>query len=149
MRTIDLSPLYRTFIGADRMASQLDSLDVADSGGFPPYDIEVVKDNQYRISLAVAGFSPGELSIEQENNRLRVSGVKAVSSSDAHYLYQGIARRNFERRFQLADHVEVQSADYRDGLLHIDLVREIPEAMKPRKIAIGSNNSNQSDLIEG
>ncbi len=138
MRTIDLSPLYRTFIGVDRMASLLDSLETTEQGGFPPYDIEVIRENQYRISLAVAGFQREELTIEQENNQLRVSGVKQVSSKDTNYLYQGIARRNFERRFQLADHVEVRSADYRDGLLHIDLVREIPEAMKPRKITIGT-----------
>ena len=149
MRNIDLSPLYRSFIGVDRMASLLDSLEVAESGGFPPYDIEVVRENQYRISLAIAGFSRDELSIEQEDNQLRVSGIKQVSSSDANYLYQGIARRNFERRFQLADHVHVQSADYRDGLLHIDLTREVPEAMKPRKIAIGNAASGQGDVIEG
>lgn len=143
MRNIDLTPLYRSFIGADHMASLLDSLEVAESGGFPPYDIQVIKENQYRITLAVAGFSRGELSIEQESNQLRVSGVKEVSSSDANYLHQGIAKRNFERRFQLADHVEVRSAEYRDGLLHIELAREIPEAMKPRKIQIGQNASTK------
>lgn len=126
------------------MANLLDSLEVAETGGFPPYDIEVIKANQYRITLAVAGFSREELSIEQESNQLRVSGVKEVSSSDANYLHQGIAKRNFERRFQLADHVEVRSADYCNGLLHIDLAREIPEAMKPRKIEIGRDASGET-----
>ena len=158
MRNIDLTPLYRSFIGADHMANLLDSLEVAESGGFPPYDIEVIKENQYRITLAVAGFSRNEISIEQESNQLRVSGVKEVSSSDANYLHQGIAKRNFERRFQHADHVEVRSADYRDGLLHINLAREIPEAMKPRKIEIGQEASGESlsraseketELLEG
>lgn len=149
MRNIDLTPLYRSFIGADQMASLLDSLEVSESGGFPPYDIEVIKANQYRITLAVAGFSREELSIEQESNQLRVSGVKEVSSSDANYLHQGIAKRNFERRFQLAEHVEVRSADYSNGLLHIDLTREIPEAMKPRKISIGQEVSGEkTELLE-
>lgn len=145
MRSIDLSPLYRSFIGVDRMANMLDSLESADTGSFPPYDIEVVGEHKYRITLAVAGFARDELTIEQAENRLTVSGVRAMSSKDTSYLYQGIARRNFERRFQLADHVKVVRADYHDGLLHIDLVREVPEAMKPRQISIGEGDQAYLD----
>lgn len=146
MRTIDLSPLYRNLIGADRMASLLESLEQTDTAGYPPYDIEAVGDNQYRITLAIAGFSESEIEIQQENNRVIVSGVKAQASSDSKYLHQGIAKRNFERRFQLADHVRAVGASYNNGLLHIDLVREIPEEMKPRTIPIGTAAlGNQSD----
>lgn len=139
MRTLDLTPLYRSVIGADRMASMLNSIDATDTkNSFPPYNIEVVDENRYKISLALAGYRLSDLEIEQENNLLRIVGQKGEESVEANYLYQGIAKRNFERRFQLADHVEVTSARFEDGLLHIDLVREIPEAMKPKKIAIQS-----------
>lgn len=143
MRTLDLSPLYRSVIGADRMARMLDSVDYTDNNSFPPYNIEVVDENRYRITLALAGFTLDDLEIEQENNLLKVSGQKGDEKVEAKYLYQGIAKRNFERRFQLADHVEVTGARFENGLLHIDLVREIPEAMKPKKIAIQS-----SEVIE-
>lgn len=137
MRTLDLSPLYRSVIGFDRMARMLDSADQADSG-YPPYDIEAISENEYRITVAIAGFKRDELVISQENNQLKVSGKKAViPEADAkQYLHQGIARRNFERRFQLADHVEVTGAEYADGLLQVNLIREIPETMKPRTIQI-------------
>ena len=144
MRTLDLTPLYRSVIGADRMARMLDGIDTNEtSNSFPPYNIEVVDENRYRITLALAGFRLSDLEIEQENNLLKVSGQKGDEKVENKYLYQGIAKRNFERRFQLADHVEVTAAHFEDGLLHIDLLREIPEAMKPRKIAIQS-----SDVIE-
>ena len=144
MRTLDLTPLYRSVIGADRMARMLDGIDTNEtSNSFPPYNIEVVDENRYRITLALAGFRLSDLEIEQENNLLKVSGQKGDEKLENKYLYQGIAKRNFERRFQLADHVEVTAAHFEDGLLHIDLLREIPEAMKPRKIAIQS-----SDVIE-
>ena len=144
MRTLDLTPLYRSVIGADRMARMLDGVDFADNNNsFPPYNIEVVDENQYRITLALAGFTLDDLEIEQENNVLKISGKKGDEKVEAKYLYQGIAKRNFERRFQLSDHVEVTSARFEHGLLHVELIREIPEAMKPRKIAIQSN-----DVIE-
>ena len=144
MRTLDLTPLYRSVIGADQMARMLDKIDSSESANsFPPYNIEVVDENRYRITLALAGFKLSDLEIEQENNLLKVVGQKGSDKVEIKYLYQGIAKRNFERRFQLADHVEVTGAHFEDGLLHIDLVREIPEAMKPRKIAIQT-----TDVIE-
>ena len=143
MRTLDFSPLYRTVIGADRMARMLDAVDKESNTGYPPYNVEVVDDNQYRITLALAGFTLEDLSIEQENNVLSLTGGQSKSHQDAKYLHQGIATRDFERKFQLADHVEVTTAKFENGLLHIDLVREIPEAMKPRTIAI-----NSPDVIE-
>lgn len=145
MRTIDLSPLYRSYIGVDRVANMLDSLDKTDSATFPPYDIEVVGENRYRISMALAGFKQDEIRIEQAENCLTVTGVREISSTDSTFLHQGIAKRNFERRFQLAEHVEVVSANYQDGLLHIDLVREIPETKKPRQIAIGNQSPELID----
>jgi len=143
MRTLDLTPLYRSVIGADRMARMIDGVDFTDNNSYPPYNIEVVDENRYRITLALAGFTLDDMEIEQENNLLKVSGQKGDEVEDNRYLYRGIAKRNFERRFQLADHVEVTGANFEHGLLHVELVREIPEAMKPRKIAIQSN-----DVIE-
>lgn len=140
MRSLDLTPLYRSVIGADRMARMLDGVDFTDNNSYPPYNIEVVDENRYRITLALAGFTLDDLEIEQENNLLKVSGQKGDDRVETKYLYQGIAKRNFERRFQLADHVEVTGANFEHGLLHIDLVREIPEAMKPKKIAIQSSD---------
>ena len=146
MRTLDLTPLYRSVIGADRMARMLDGVDLTDTNGsFPPYNIEVVDENRYRITLALAGFRLSDLDIEQTNNLLKVSGGKGDEKVETKYLYQGIAKRNFERRFQLADHVEVTGAYFEDGLLHIELLREIPEAMKPRKIAIKSTEVLESN----
>lgn len=141
MRTLDLTPLYRSVIGADQMARFFDKVDATDNtNSFPPYNVEVVDENRYRITLALAGFKLSDLEIEQENNLLKVAGQKGEEKVEAKYLYQGIAKRNFERRFQLADHVEVTGARFEDGLLHIELVREIPEAMKPKKIAIQSQD---------
>lgn len=138
MRNTDFSPLYRTAIGFDRMASILDNLSRSDQqqGGYPPYNIELIDENEYRITMAIAGFSPAELNIESEQNTLTITGSKSTEANDRKFLHQGIAARNFERRFQLADHVKVQSANLENGILDVKLVREIPEAMKPRTIAI-------------
>jgi molecular chaperone IbpA len=138
MTTIDLSPLYRSSIGFDRMASLLDSALRSEktTGGYPPYDIEVRGDNQYAITLAVAGFEQSELDIQVEKGVLTVRGKKDEDKSARNYLYQGIANRAFERKFNLADHVEVSDADLNNGLLTVSLVKEIPEAMKPKSIAI-------------
>ena len=138
MTTIDLSPLYRSSIGFDRMASLLDSALRSEktTGGYPPYDIEVRGDNQYAITLAVAGFEQSELDIQVEKGVLTVRGKKDEDKSVRNYLYQGIANRAFERKFNLADHVEVSDADLSNGLLTVSLVKEIPEAMKPKSIAI-------------
>lgn len=136
MTRLDLSPLFRSSVGFDHLASLLDATSRVEQPAFPPYNIERVAENDYRITMAVAGFDQSELTIESEHNTLKVSGVKNDASSDKEYLYRGIAGRNFERKFQLADHVKVTNASMENGLLHIDLQREIPEAMKPRKIAI-------------
>lgn len=137
MRTsIDLSPLYQTAIGFDRMASLLDSLGRDNRPSYPPYNIELVEENHYRITMAVAGFTDDELEINTEQNTLTISGRQQDSDETGNYLYRGIAARNFERRFELAEHVRVESARLENGLLHVELRREVPEAMKPRRIAI-------------
>lgn len=145
MNSIDLTPLYRSTIGFDRMASLLDSAMRGEqtSGGYPPYNIEVTGENQYGITLAVAGFEEDELNIQIENGVLSVRGKKAESEEDKQrrFLHQGIAYRTFERKFNLADHVEVRGAELKNGLLTIQLVKEIPEAMKPRSIAINGKES--------
>ena len=138
MSRFDFSPLYRSAIGFDRLASLMEN---AASGtgnnGYPPYNIELLSENQYRISMAVAGVGRNELEITSHENTLMVKGHKEQEQNPRNYLYQGIAERGFERRFQLADHIRVVGADLENGLLHIDLVREVPEAAKPRTIAIG------------
>ena len=137
MRNFDLSPLYRSAIGFDRLANMLDAASRNEQQpSYPPYNIELTGENAYRISMAVAGFSQDELEILSESGNLVIRGKKAEEQVERQYLYQGIAARNFERRFQLADHVRVESATIADGLLHVDLVREIPEAMNPRRIEI-------------
>jgi len=145
MNTFDLSPLYRTAIGFDRLADMLSNAQRVDSNGYPPYNIESLGEDRYRITMAVAGFSRDELDIVSEQNTLTVSGSKSESgddeSSEGEFLYRGIANRSFERRFQLADHVKVAGADLENGLLHIELKRELPERMKPRKIEIGGGES--------
>lgn len=137
MNTIDLTPLYRSSVGFDRLAALLDSSLRAESAapGYPPYNIEVLEQDHYAITIAVAGFEKDELDIKVENGVLKVHGKK-TESDQRKYLHQGIAYRAFERKFNLADHVEVHGADLQNGLLTINLVREIPEAMKPRTIAI-------------
>lgn len=149
MRTLtkDFSPLYRSFIGAEHLASLMDKANKAEKQpAYPPYNIISIAEDKYRITMAVAGFVESELDIESKENSLIVTGTRAAKEDDSSvtYLYQGIAERNFERKFQLADHVKVISAHMENGLLHIDLLREIPEALKPRKIAI-----NGKSLLEG
>ncbi len=135
MRSIDFSPLYRSAIGFDRLATLIESAASNGNAGYPPYNIEQLGDSDYRISMAVAGFTQEELELSFQENLLTVKGNKQADTG-RNYLYQGIAERGFERRFQLADYVRVKGADLKNGLLHIDLVREVPEAMKPRKIEI-------------
>ena len=139
MRHFDLSPLYRSTVGFDRLATILDQVMSADmtQNGYPPYNIEKTGEDAYRITLAVAGFSEDELSVEAREGQLVVTGRKAEAEDKGNVLYRGIATRAFERRFQLADHVRAVEAKTENGLLHIDLVREVPEALKPRKIEIG------------
>ena len=139
MRHVDFSPLYRSTVGFDRLFTMLDSLGAPDNGQtYPPYNIERTGTDAYRITMAVAGFGEDELSIEAKRNALTVKGekVEEEKAEGSEYLHRGIASRAFERRFQLADHVEVAGAALKNGLLHIDLKREIPEEMKPRKISI-------------
>ena len=149
MRTFDLSPLYRSTVGFDRLFSMLDQASGFEAGAspYPPYNIERTGENDYRVTLAVAGFSEAELSIESKENTLTVKGEKVAKTDEkqAEVLYQGIAARAFERVFRLADHVEVKAAALENGLLHIDLVREIPEAMKPRTIRIAGGTSKVLD----
>jgi len=142
MRNFDFTPLYRSAIGFDRMANLLDSISRSEQSqpGYPPYNIELVGEDQYRITMAVAGFNQAELKIEVNQNNLTISADKQADDSSRTYLHQGIAARSFERRFQLADHVQVRSAVFENGLLHIELVREIPEAMKPRTIPIDTGS---------
>ena len=141
MRTdFDLSGFRRSTIGFDRLFDLLESSAAAQaSDGYPPFDLEHDGEDRYRITLAVAGFKPDEIDITAKQNLLIVSGRKSEDQDNAAYLHRGIARRSFERRFELADFVQVKGADMKEGLLTIDLVREIPEAMRPRKIEIGGN----------
>lgn len=150
MRTSkDFSPLYRSFIGVDHLASLIDQASSAEKQStYPPYNIELLAEDQYRITMAVAGFSEQDIDIESKNNSLIIVGTKAgktnTESSEnkiqRKFLHQGIAERNFERKFQLGEHVKVIGAFMENGLLHVDLKREIPEAMKPRKIAINGKS---------
>jgi len=146
MRTAqDFSPLYRSFIGFDHLANLIDKASRTEKqSSYPPYNIESLTEDQYRITMAVAGFAEEELDIESKQNTLVVSGTKGSSkekATEGKFLYQGIADRNFERKFQLGDHVKVVGAFIEHGLLHIDLEREIPEALKPRKIAINGKST--------
>ena len=143
MRHFDLSPLYRSTVGFDRLAQLLDSVGGGDfDAPYPPYNIERLGENDYRITMAVAGFTPDELKVDVKESTLLVRGEKKPEAADAEtqrrYLHRGIAARSFERRFQLADHVEVKAADLKDGLLHVDLVRNLPERMRPRSVPIGA-----------
>jgi len=140
MRNYDFSPLYRSFVGFDRMANLIDAASQQASAGtsYPPYNVAQLSENAYRIELAVAGFAEEELELESHENVLTIAGSKAeaADNDEAEYLHRGIAERGFERRFQLADHVRVEGAELKNGLLVISLKRELPEALKPRKIAI-------------
>ena len=150
MRTFDLTPLYRSTVGFDRMFTLLDQLGGVEGSvpSYPPYNIARTDENAYRISVAAAGFTDADLSIEAKENRLTIRGEKQTDDQEqtGELLYRGIAARTFERSYQLADHVDVKGASLENGLLHVDLVREIPEAMKPRKIVIGGGpKSKQID----
>jgi len=147
MRTIDFSPLYRSVVGFDRLADMLDAASIETAGGYPPYNIERTGENAYRIEMAVAGFKPKDLTIEIKENLLTVQGRKTDGEEAKRYLHRGLAERNFERRFQLADYVVVTSAELADGLLSLSLKRELPEALKPRRIEISTGQT--AELIEG
>jgi molecular chaperone IbpA len=151
MRTFDLTPFYRSTVGFDRLFSLLDQASGEGAApGYPPYNIERTGENAYRISVAVSGFSQGELSIVAKENTLTIKGEKSANEngSKAEVLYRGIAARAFERAFQLADYVTVKNASLENGLLHVDLVREIPEAKKPRSIPITTTAAAQPQVIE-
>ena len=152
MRTIDFTPLYRSAVGFDRLARQLESAArTSQENGWPPYNIETTGENEYRIEIAVAGFKPDELTIEAKENQLTVTGRKTANddaSASRTYLHRGLAERDFERRFQLADYVVVSGASLDNGLLAISLKRELPEALKPRRIEIATSTSSAA-LIEG
>ncbi|MCA6226749.1 Hsp20 family protein [Phenylobacterium sp.] len=146
MRTIDFSPLYRSVVGFDRQAQLLETASVDQATGYPPYNIERTDENAYRIEIAVAGFRADELNIEVKENLLTVQGRKAANDAERRFLHRGLAERDFERRFQLADYVIVADARLADGLLSIALRRELPEALKPRRIEIATASA---PLIEG
>ncbi|MCW9044012.1 MAG: Hsp20 family protein [Pseudopelagicola sp.] len=150
MRHFDFAPLYRSSVGFDQLASLMDRALSTDAGqpSYPPYNIEKTAEDSYRISIAVAGFSADDLGIEVKENALVVTARKAEEDTDTTYLHRGIATRAFERRFHLADHVQVIGASHADGMLHIDLEREIPEALKPRRIAIANGEKVQKDVVE-
>lgn len=149
MRTFDLAPLYRSTVGFDRLFSMLDQVAGFDGNGstYPPYNIERTGENAYRITIAVAGFAESDISIEAKENALTIKGEKQTKADEkkGEVLYQGIAARAFERVFQLAEHVEVKGAGLENGLLHVDLVRDVPEAMKPRRIPIGNGKPKVID----
>ena len=150
MRNFDLAPLYRATVGFDRIADLVDralTTDVAQPA-YPPYNIEKTDEDAYRISVAVAGFTPDELSVEVKEGALHVTARKAPEAEGKTYLHRGIATRAFERRFALADHVRVTGAEHAHGMLHIDLIRETPEALKPRRIEIGRASDVQAKALE-
>jgi molecular chaperone IbpA len=152
MRTYDLTPFYRSTVGFDRLFSLLDRATPDGSPGYPPYNIERTGDNTYRISVAVSGFAQGELSIVAKENTLTIKGEKSAnqnSQDKSEVLYRGIAARTFERAFQLADFVVVKNATLENGLLHVDLVREIPEAKKPRSIPITTTSGAAPQVVDG
>ncbi len=151
MRSFDLTPLFRSTIGFDRLADMLDSVGQYDPGtSYPPYNIERTDENHYRISLAVAGFGEEELSVEVREGVLTVQGRRAEKegAEPTHFLYQGIAGRSFDRRFQLAENVEVRGAHLSNGLLHVDLERVVPEEKKPRQIPISGGARNKHTVID-
>lgn len=150
MRNLDFSPLYRATVGFDQIADLMDRV-MASEGpapSYPPYNIEKTSDDGWRISIAVAGFRPDDLTVEVRQNGLHVSARKPEDASERKFLHRGIATRAFDRRFHLADHVRVTGAAHENGMLHIDLVREVPEALKPRRIEIASLNPATDALVE-
>ena len=150
MRTFDLAPLYRATVGFDRIADMMDRVLAADvpQPTYPPYNIEKTGEDAYRISIAVAGFTPDDLSVEVKDGALAVTARKAPEATEKTYLHRGIATRAFERRFALADHVRVTGATHEHGMLHIDLVRETPEALKPRRIEISRASDMNAKAVE-
>ena len=150
MRSYDFAPLHRASIGFDQIADLMDRVMTkeAPQPSYPPYNIEKTADDAYRISIAVAGFSDADLGVEVKENALIVTANKAGSGEDKTYLHRGIATRAFERRFHLADHVRVTGASHVDGMLHIDLQREVPEALKPRRIEIASTKAVEADVVD-
>lgn len=153
MRSFDFSPLYRSTVGFDRLFSLLDAATKGEdsASSYPPFNIEITGEDAYRVTMAVAGFSRDDLSIEVRQNTLVISGKREANGDDRRFLHRGIAGRSFERRFELADHVKVVSATLENGLLHVDLVREIPEEEKPRRIAIetgGAERKKPGRVIE-
>ena len=149
MRTYDLAPLYRATVGFDRIADVMDrvlSADVA-APSYPPYNIEKTDNDAYRVSVAVAGFTDADLSVDVKDNAVIIAGKKADSDAPT-FLHRGIATRAFERRFQLADHVRVTGAAHENGMLHVDLIREVPEALKPRRIEITKSQSIENQTID-
>ncbi|MFC5739337.1 Hsp20 family protein [Sinirhodobacter huangdaonensis] len=150
MRTFDFSPLYRATVGFDRVADMMDRVLAADVAQptYPPYNIEKTDENAYRISVAVAGFGSDELSVELREGALIVAGRKTEEAGETTFLHRGIATRAFERRFALADHMKVTGASHADGMLHIDLVREVPEALKPRRIEIAGSTMVEAKPVE-
>ncbi|MHC5307246.1 Hsp20 family protein [Bartonella sp. LJL80] len=148
MRQVDFTPLYRSTVGFDRLFNMFDSMSQPESAqSYPPYNIERLSENSYRISMAVAGFSEDEIDVEAHRNQLTIKGEKTAEddSEITDFLYRGIAARAFERRFQLADHVEVIGAQLKNGLLHIELKRDIPEDLKPRKITVQASNATNTN----
>ncbi|MCK0096629.1 Hsp20 family protein [Yoonia sp. F2084L] len=150
MRAFDMTPLYRATVGFDQIADLMDRALASDVGQntYPPYNIEKTDDDAWRISIAVAGFSDNDLAIEVKDRALHVTGRKATDEEDRKYLHRGIATRAFERRFHLADHVRVTGASHENGMLHIDLMREVPEALKPRRIEITAAGKTDANLVE-
>ena len=148
MRKLDFAPLYRSTVGFDHLSSLLETVNRSDSSTqtYPPYNIELLEQDKYRITMAVAGFTSEELDIQTEQETLTVKGRRDNDGLGHNYLHRGIAARNFERRFQLADHIEVLGARLEHGLLHIDLIREVPEAMKPKRIPIGDGSGKWIDI---
>ena len=150
MRNFDFSPLYRATVGFDQIADLMDRVLTNDAPqpSYPPYNIEKTGEDAWRISVAVAGFADADLNVEMRENALIVSARKADDEKDRTYLHRGIATRAFERRFHLADHVRVSGATHENGMLHIDLIREVPEALKPRRIEIASSNTLDTKAVE-
>ena len=147
MRTYDFSPLWRSTIGFDRLFDLVETAQRAGEDNYPPYNIERLGDDRYQISIAIAGFARDEIAVTAEQNTVTIEGRKA-EKGEREYLYQGISARPFKRQFSLADHVQVKSAAFEDGLLRIELLREVPEAMKPRRIAINGQGAGNVQQIE-
>jgi molecular chaperone IbpA len=148
MRTVDFAPLWRSTIGFDRLFDLIENAQGTGEDNYPPYNIERLGDDRFQISLALAGFSPEDISITAEQNVLTVEGAKKIGNDEREYLYRGISSRPFKRQFSLADYVQVRGAAFDSGLLKIELLREIPEAVRPRRIAINGQTSASSQKIE-